>query len=158
MKKSFVVILLLMFIMNIVVACNSKETVNIQNRNENLDTNLEESLDVNFNGNIHLNLSKLEEQEHIVYKTITDKETVDTIIEIAQNVAWENAKVLMSRLPDYKIHTINTDRTISYEPVTYALWITPQKGLLEVIIEGKSKYGKISEKDSSLLLSILESP
>jgi hypothetical protein len=78
-------------------------------------------------------------------------------MDILQHVSWENAKVSMSRQPDYKLNTINKDPTISYEPVTYAVWLSPMKDLLEVMIEGQSKYGKLTKLDSSTLLTIIQS-
>jgi hypothetical protein len=62
----------------------------------------------------------------------------------------------MSRQPDYKMNTVNTSPVVSYEPMIYAIWISPNKDLLEVIIEGQAKYGKLSGADSEKLLSILE--
>ena len=77
------------------------------------------------------------------------------VLDILQNVSWENAKVSMSRQPDYKILTVNTDPTVSYEPVTYDVWLSPNKDILEVIIEGHSKYGKVSKVNTKELLSVL---
>ncbi|UKS27992.1 hypothetical protein LOZ80_03335 [Paenibacillus sp. HWE-109] len=74
------------------------------------------------------------------------------------DVQWENAKVSMSRQPDYKILTFNVVLTISYKPVTYAVWLSPKKDILEVIIEGQSKYGKVTKEEVKKLLSILETP
>ncbi|MEX1031382.1 MAG: hypothetical protein WDZ91_15265 [Paenibacillaceae bacterium] len=108
--------------------------------------------------NLILHISKPEGQNYMVYKKIEDIETVNTIMNVLQNVSWENAKVSMSREPDYKINTINLDPTVSYEPVTYAVWLTPMKDLLEIIIEGQSKYGKLSKQDSTTLLTIIETP
>ncbi|RED59396.1 hypothetical protein [Cohnella lupini] len=107
--------------------------------------------------NLILHISKPEDQSYKVYKKIEDNETVQTLMNVLQNVSWENAKISMSRGPDYKIKTINIDRTISYEPITYAVWITPMKDLLEIIIEGQSKYGKLSKQESTILLMTLRS-
>ncbi|BBH24733.1 hypothetical protein Back11_60780 [Paenibacillus baekrokdamisoli] len=142
MRKSFTAGLLLLFMMSFLVACNQKEASHQQNPYQNLN----------------LHISRLEGQSYTVYKKIVDNETVKTVMSVLLDVPWENAKVSMSRQPDYKIHTINTDPAISYEPVTYAVWLTPKKDRLEVIIEGKSKYGKMTKKDSEKLFSILETP
>ncbi|MFD0618268.1 hypothetical protein ACFQZR_12420 [Paenibacillus sp. GCM10027629] len=104
--------------------------------------------------NLNLHLSKPEGQNYNVYKKVEDNETVKTVMDVLGNVQWENAKVSMSREPDYKINTINIDLTVSYEPVTYAFWISPKKDILEVIIEGQSKYGKLTKKDSAILYSL----
>ncbi|CAM3090759.1 hypothetical protein PALU110988_00470 [Paenibacillus lupini] len=64
----------------------------------------------------------------------------------------------MSRQQDYKIQTVNTDTTVSFEPVRYDIWLSPQKDQVEVVIDKQSKYGKVSKKDTKKLLSILETP
>ncbi|NIK70546.1 hypothetical protein [Paenibacillus sp. BK720] len=64
----------------------------------------------------------------------------------------------MSRQPDYKIRTINKDPTVSYEQATYAIWLSPKKDRLEAVIEGQSKYGKMTRENTVKLLPILESP
>ncbi|WP_442604137.1 hypothetical protein [Paenibacillus sp. KN14-4R] len=106
--------------------------------------------------NLNLHISKPEGQNYNVYKKVEDNETVKTVMDVLLNVQWENSKVSMSRQPDYKINTINTDLTVPYEPVTYAIWISPKKDILEVIIEGQSKYGKLAKKDSAILLTIIQ--
>lgn len=108
--------------------------------------------------NLNLHISKPEGQNYTVYKKIEDNETVETVLDILLNVPWENAKVLMSRQPDYKIRTVNIDSAVSYEPLTFAVWLSPNKDILEVIIEGQNKYGKIVKDDVIKILSILETP
>jgi hypothetical protein len=108
--------------------------------------------------NLILHISKPEGQNYTVYKKIEDIETVNIIMNVLQNVSWEKAKVSMSRQPDYKINSINTVPTISYEPLTYAVWLSPKKDILEVIIEGQSKYAKLTKIDSATLFKIIESP
>jgi hypothetical protein len=108
--------------------------------------------------NLILHINKPEGQNYTVYKKIEDTETVKTVTDVLLNVSWENTRVRMSHQPDYKIVTINTDPTISYVPVTYAGWLSPKKDILEVVIEGQYKYGKLTKKDSATLLTIIETP
>jgi len=136
---------MLLLILNIVVACNQKEAPYEQ---ISIPTPAP---------TLNLHISKPDGQGYEVYKKIEDDETVQTVLDILSNVSWENAKVEMSRQPDYKILTMNIDRAVSYEPVTYAIWISPKKNI-QVIIEGQSKYGKVIEADSKKLLLILEAP
>ncbi|WP_169086662.1 hypothetical protein [Paenibacillus sp. PL91] len=75
-----------------------------------------------FEQNLNLHFSKPEGQGCSIYKKIEDKETVNLVLGIFKNASWENAKVSMSRQPDYKILTVNIEPTVSYEPVTYALF------------------------------------
>jgi len=108
--------------------------------------------------NLNLHISKPDRQGYSIYKKIDDYETVYMVLDILQNVSWNTAKVSMSRQPDYKILTVNIDPTVSYESVTYAVWLSPNKDTLEVIIEGYSKYGKVSKVNTKKLLSVLGMP
>ncbi|WP_144027744.1 hypothetical protein [Paenibacillus sp. 32352] len=145
MKKIFIAGVLL-FILHIAVACSQKEL------------SYEQKLDPRFPKPVHLHVSKPDGQGYMIYKKIEDNETVQTILDIFIHVPWANEKVSMLGQPDYKITTVNIDPTVSYEPVTYAIWLSPKKDILEVIIEGQSKFGRISEEDTAKLLSILGSP
>ncbi|WP_282942865.1 hypothetical protein [Paenibacillus sp. RC67] len=145
MKKLFIAGMLL-FILLIVVACNQKES------------SYEQNLNLRFNKPINLLVSKAEGQGYTVYKKIEDNEAAKTILDILINVRWETAKVSMLGQPDYKIVSVNLDPTISYKPVTYAIWLSPKKEILEVIIEGQSKYGRITKEDTTKLLSIFGAP
>src|SRR5690554_6116896 len=107
----------------LLTSCSSS-SINDAKKNGNTDRVHEQ--------NLILHISKPSERNYTVYKKIEDVEMVNTIMGILQHVSWENAKVSMSREPDYKISTINIDPTVSYEPVIYALWETPLKDLLEV--------------------------
>jgi len=135
---------ILLFICTIVVACNQKEAPN-------------EQIPIPV-PTLNLHISKPDGKGYTVYKKIEDDETVQTVLDILLNVPWENAKVEMSRQPDYKVVTVNIDREVNYKPVTYDLWLPPKKNILQVIIEGQHKYGKVLEADSKKLLSILDTP
>lgn len=76
-------------------------------------------------------------------KTITDKESIKYVSTILENAPWEDASVSMTHPPDFKINNL------------YEIWIGPQKNSLEVVIEGKNKYAKLSEKDSKTLFKII---
>lgn len=79
-------------------------------------------------------------------------------MDILLNVHWNNAKVSMLGLPDYKIVSVSLDSTVTNEPLSFAFWLSPNKDILEVIIEGKSKYGEISKDDTEKLLTIFGAP
>lgn len=137
---------ILLFILTIGIACNHKESSYEQNLNHHLSKP------------VNLQISKLEGQDYVVYKKMEDNEAVKMVLDILSNVPWENAKVSMHGKPDYKIQTVNIDPAVSYEPVTFAFWLTPKKDRFEVIIQGQSKYGKMTTEDTKRLLSILEAP
>lgn len=68
-------------------------------------------------------------------------------MEIALNILkkadWENAKIGMALPPDFRINN------------KYFIWLTPQKDMLEVFIQGQNKYTKLSEKDSDVLYEMI---
>ncbi|RIX51261.1 hypothetical protein D3P08_17490 [Paenibacillus nanensis] len=109
-----------------------------------------------YTTNLNLLIRTLEGEAFIDRHKISDPETVKSVIDRLRNVPWERAKVSMCRLPDYKIVTVNTDPTVSYEPAIYDLWLTPSGKQLEISIAGKGQYGKMSEADSAELLAILQ--
>ena len=76
-------------------------------------------------------------------KKISDTETINKVLSVLRNADWENAKVSMSRPPDFKINNL------------YDIWISPEKNRLEVVIEGESKYVILSKKDSQVLYEII---
>jgi hypothetical protein len=49
----------------------------------------------------------------------------------------------MASSPDFKINH------------NYLIWVTPQRNMLEVIIQGQNKYTKLSEKNSEILYEII---
>ncbi|ACT04152.1 hypothetical protein [Paenibacillus sp. JDR-2] len=104
-----------------------------------------------------LHLSSSEGKEYTLYKKIEDEKTVTMVMDLLSQADWENAEVSMSRQPDYKIRTINRDPAVRYEQATYAIWLSPQKDRLEAVIEGQSKYGKMTKENTKKRLPILES-
>jgi hypothetical protein len=76
-------------------------------------------------------------------KEIKVKDKIETVLDLFLSANWENAEVSMHHPPNFKINNL------------YDIWITPQKNRLEVGIRGKSKYTKLSEKDSQTLYKIM---
>ncbi|WHY85734.1 hypothetical protein QNH39_24530 [Neobacillus novalis] len=76
-------------------------------------------------------------------KNISDTETINKVLSVLRNADWENAKVSISRPPDFKINNL------------YDIWISPQNNRLEVVIEGENKYVKLSKKGSQVLYEII---
>ncbi|NIK75491.1 hypothetical protein FHS15_000591 [Paenibacillus castaneae] len=107
--------------------------------------------------NMQLLFSKKERKSYTAFKKITDDEIATQLLSCFAKVEWIDAKADMAREPDYKLKIINTDPTISFEPITYALWRTPITKSFEVIMEGHNKYGKLSESDSEIMFAILSS-
>ena len=83
------------------------------------------------------------ENQYEQFKKITDKEKVEKVLNILQKANWKNAKVEMAHPPDFRINN------------KYLIWLTPQKDMLEVIIQGQNKYTKLTEKDSEVFYNII---
>ncbi|WP_053073850.1 hypothetical protein [Bacillus sp. LL01] len=83
------------------------------------------------------------ENQYEQFNEITDKEKVEKVLNIFREANWENAKVQMAHPPDFRINN------------KYLIWLTPQKDMLEVIIQGENKYTKLSKEDSTVLYEII---
>jgi len=99
---------------------------------------------------VELQLLKRKEERYAVYRTIDDPRKVELALRLLKQADWQDAKVQMDREPDYKLETIRTEA-----PFTYAVWLTPRRNL-EIVIEGKSKYAKLSDKASRMLTEALD--
>ena len=76
-------------------------------------------------------------------KKISDQDTIEAFYDILVRANWENAKVSMEHPPTYRINNL------------YDIWITPQQNQLEIVINGKNKYTKLTKKDSKLLFEMM---
>lgn len=83
------------------------------------------------------------ENQYEQVKEITDKEKIDKVLELLDKADWENAKFKKSLSPDFKINN------------NYFIWITPQRNMLEVGIQGQNKHTKLSEKNTKILYEII---
>lgn len=108
--------------------------------------------------NFNFHISKPHEQTYSVYKKIENLETINSILNVLNQISWEEAEVDMTRQPDFKITVVNINPTAYFNPIIFDLWITPNKDKLEIIIEGRSKYQKLSKQDSAILLDIIQTP
>ncbi|GIO11194.1 hypothetical protein J19TS2_07490 [Cohnella xylanilytica] len=88
-------------------------------------------------------------------RVVGDRSVVRKAMDILSTEPETNSIVSMSRPADYRIETINTSPTVSYEPLEYHIWLSPKKDILEVVKEPSGKYWALPEKDSRTLLGIL---
>ena len=84
------------------------------------------------------------------FAEIIDKNLIKEVNDIIKNIKWDNSKVCMVRPPEYKFYFENLKDSI------YELWISPNKEQLEIVIESKSKYIQLDEKESNKLLKAFE--
>ncbi|GKU77990.1 hypothetical protein [Paenibacillus sp. L3-i20] len=91
-----------------------------------------------------LYFSKMEGISYTPEIKVEDSIAANEIINILHQSSWDDAKVLMSRQPDYKLRAINSDPYSSSYSLTYSIWLSPKKDLLEVVIDHQSKYSKLT--------------
>lgn len=90
-------------------------------------------------------------------KEITEPKQVERFKSWVADIAWERAEVSMSRPPDLKIVGTSTDPGVSGVRETFAVWLSPNGRNYEFVVEGRSLYGQMSEKDSGRLRQWIES-
>ncbi|MEI7027401.1 hypothetical protein WBG83_17070 [Paenibacillus sp. y28] len=137
MKKAVLAALLL--ILSIAAGCSPKEALQQDSAAPN----------------INLQISKPDGRDDKSVQLLKEPKVVEAVMNMLQQVPWENTKILMSRLPDYKITTVGTEHPDSYESLTIGVWVSSGQAAIEVLIEGHNKYGKMSKLDSEKLLAIL---
>lgn len=88
----------------------------------------------------------IDNDNYKVIKTVTDKEEISDIIQLAESTNWEHGEiqVSMARPADFKINDTG-----------YFLWITPSGDRFEVVKEAESKYGKLSKEKSEELYFLM---
>ncbi|QOR64803.1 hypothetical protein IM538_13150 [Cytobacillus suaedae] len=92
---------------------------------------------------------KVEENTSLGYKelrVIEDAQELKQLEDILDRLTWVKAKVEMSSPPHF--------RFIS-EDVYFAMWVTPKKDHIEMIVEGENLYQVLSKQDSNLLFKLL---
>lgn len=87
------------------------------------------------------------------YNEIKDSKEVQNAKNILNSIKWENAQVNMVHPPEYEFHFEDTKSKIS--GAVYALWISPNKDKIELVIDGKAKYAQLSKENSEKLFKII---
>ena len=85
---------------------------------------------------------------------IRDNDQVQKVLDILDNINWENAKMEMIRPPDYQFVFQYKDPNIEAKAVPYSLWIGPNKDKVELIM-GDSSYIQLNKEKSAELVEIL---
>ncbi len=152
MRKIFVAGLLLL-LLNALSACGQKGEVS--ELTSKSVPNFELATELIVEPILHLHISQHEGQKYKVIKKMEDAEKVRKVLAILLNMPYTDAKVLMNREPDYKMKMVNFEPNIKYRPTTYAIWVIPDKNVVEVVIEDQHKYGKVPEGNAKFILEIL---
>ncbi|RHW31371.1 hypothetical protein D1B33_17825 [Lysinibacillus yapensis] len=93
-----------------------------------------------------------EEDKYERLREITDHETVQEAKDILEHIRWENAEVSMASPPNYKFHFEGDNEQTG---LIFALWISPNKDKVELILESEDKYVQLSKSKSSTLFEAI---
>ncbi|WP_430510618.1 hypothetical protein [Gottfriedia solisilvae] len=91
------------------------------------------------------------------FKVVKNSEKVKKVRKILDKADWENAKVDMARIADYRFIFQFKNPDTEAKAVLYELWISPNKDKVELVIDAQSKYVQLDKKSSSELFKILTS-
>jgi hypothetical protein len=105
-----------------------------------------------------LQISKADSKgiDYFKYKDVKDAATATKIYLILIQASTSNAIVSMSRNADYKITVLNTDPTVSSEPMPFGIWVAPDSAIVSVVAEIGGGYVQLNSDDSATVLSILK--
>lgn len=96
-----------------------------------------------------------EENKYEDFKEISDSKQVQQVIEIINDIHWENAKVDMPRPAEYRFIFRYKNPSIEAKAVLYELWISPNKDKVELVIDAESKYAQLENNKSTELFEII---
>ncbi|MFT5871970.1 MAG: hypothetical protein ACI8WT_000896 [Clostridium sp.] len=91
------------------------------------------------------------------YNEIKDSKEVQNIKDILNNIDWGNAKVKVDMVspPHYKFHFEDTTEKQELNGLIYDLWISPDKGRIELVIDSESKYLHLDKTKSAELFKLI---
>ena len=94
------------------------------------------------------------ENEFEDFRKITDNKKVQEVKKILNETDWENAKVSMSRPPDYQFVFQFKNPNIMAKAVLHRVWISPNKDKLE-IVQGDNQYAQLTKEQSAIMFEII---
>ena len=99
-----------------------------------------------------------ESDKYEYYNEVKDNKEVQNIKDILDSIDWGNAKVkvsLSSPPPDYKFHFEYTTEKQESNGLIHDLWISPDKGTIELVINSESKYIHMDKAKSAELYKLI---
>jgi hypothetical protein len=94
-----------------------------------------------------------EADKYEYYNEIKDSKEVQNAKDILNSITWENAAVSMAYPPHYKFRF--EDNNSKSSGVIYQLWISPDKGRIELVVDSASKYVHLNKEVSGKLFKII---
>lgn len=95
------------------------------------------------------------EDKHGYFREITDVKQISKAINVLEKANWENAEVNMAYPPHYKFRFEHMEKETELDSVVYALWISPKKDKIELVMQGKGKYIQLNKSKSAELFEII---
>ncbi|MGG6447391.1 immunoglobulin-like domain-containing protein [Pseudobacillus badius] len=95
------------------------------------------------------------EDKHGYFREITDAKQISKAINVLEKANWENAEVNMAYPPHYKFCFEHMEKETELDSVVYALWISPKKDKIELVMQGKGKYIQLNKSKSAELFEII---
>jgi len=94
-----------------------------------------------------------DEDKYEYYNEIKYSKEVQNTKDILNSITWEDAAVSMAYPPHYKFHFEDTNSNSS--GVVYQLWISPDKGRIELVVDSATKYVHLNKEVSGKLFKII---
>jgi len=92
--------------------------------------------------------------EYEDFKVVSDNNQVLQVKEILDDTDFENAKVEMSRPPDYQFVFQFKNPEIEAKAVLFQLWISPNKDKVEMV-KGENQYAQLTKENSAIMFEII---
>ena len=96
-----------------------------------------------------------DENNYEDFKEITDHEQVQKVLDILNDIDWENGVVNMARPADYSFIFQFKNPEIEAKAVLYELWVSPNKDKVELVMVYEPKYIQLDTDTSAELFEIL---
>lgn len=93
--------------------------------------------------------------EYNHFREVTDIDLVAKVTNILEKTNWANTEVRMLHPADYIFHFEYIDEKIQSNSVIYALWISPNKDKIELVMQGEGKYVQLTKRKSAELFEII---
>jgi hypothetical protein len=101
-------------------------------------------------------VSKVSESDkYEYYNEVKDNNEVQNIKDILNSISWENVKVDMVSPPHYKFQFEDTTEKQESNGLIYDIWISPDEGRIEIVIDSKSKYVHLDKAKSAELFKLI---
>ena len=89
------------------------------------------------------------------FNEIRDSKEVQKLKDLLASITWIRTKVSMEHPANYKFHFDYINEEHRPNGLVYALWISPSKDKIEIIMENKPRYAQLDKEKSAELFEII---